>query len=369
MTTVPQEFPFYRFEGTHFEIGRQFGEACADRIHLHLELAQERLERKQGIARATARRNALRFRPFVRESAPFFDEEIRGIAEGAKISLEESWLLQLRAELGVVPAEKLRDEPGDECTSYAVLADATSDNTALVGQNADLPGFYGRLGVVVEYVFDDMPSVLMLTPAGQVSYIGINDRGMAAFANYLTCDGWRLGFPRYMLSRLALTQETVEDAIVAIRGVHRASSRNLMLMDGHGTARDLETTPTSDAVIEPVDGLIAHANHYSHPAMAGEERAKDAYLPNTRTREATMRRLLEQHRGQLNPEAMQAILRDRSAFPDCLCRVDADNPGHDSMTFASVIAQPTEGRMWIAVGPPHEHEYVPYAFSRVAQSA
>jgi hypothetical protein len=34
------------------------------------------------------------------------------------------------------------------------------------------------------------------------------------------------------------------------------------------------------------------------------------------------------------------------------------------MTFASLIAQPTEGRMWVAVGPPHDHEYVEYAFSR-----
>ena len=369
MTTVPGTFPFFRFEGSHFEIGKQFGEACAERIHLHLELAQERLERKLGIARATAQRNALRFRPYVQESAPFFDEEIRGVAEGARISLEEAWLLQLRAELGVVPAERLQDEPGDECTSYAVLAEATSDSTPLIGQNADLPPFYARLGVVVELVFDDMPSVLMLTPAGQVSYIGINDRGMGAFANYLTCDGWRVGFPRYLLSRLALTHETVENAIAAIRSVHRASSRNLMLMDAHGTARDLETTPASDAVIEPVDGLIAHANHYSHPAMAAEERAKPSYLPNTQTREATMRRLLEERHGQLNPEVMRGILRDRSAFPDCLCRTESDNPEHDTMTFASVIAQPTEGRMWIAVGPPHEHDYERYSFSRVAQRA
>jgi isopenicillin-N N-acyltransferase-like protein len=366
--TIPQAFPVYRFEGTHYEIGRQFGEACADRIHLHLELAQERLARKQGINPATARRNALRFRPFVRESAPFFDEEIRGLAAGACISLEEAWLLQLRAELGVVPAEKLRDEPGDECTSYAALPEATSDGLALIGQNADLPPFYARLGVVVEFVFDDMPSVLMLTPAGQVSYLGINDRGMGAFANYLTCDGWRLGFPRYLLSRLALTCETVDDAIAAVRGVHRASSRNLLLMDAH-TARDVETTPTSDAVIEPVGGLIAHANHYSHPALAGEERAKPTYLPNTRTREATMRRLLEEHRGALNPATMQDILRDRSAFPDCLCRAETDNPEHDAMTFASLIAQPAAGRMWIAVGPPHEYDYVEYAFSGVMQPA
>jgi isopenicillin-N N-acyltransferase-like protein len=266
--------------------------------------------------------------------------------------------------LGVVPAEKLKDEPGDECTSYAVLTEATSDGNALAGQNADLPSFYGRLGVMVELEFDDMPKVLMLTPAGQVSYLGINDAGMGAFANYLTCDGWRVGFPRYLLSRLALTKETVGDALTAIRGVERASSRNLMLIDGrHDTAVDLETTPTSDAEIHPVNGLIAHANHYDSPEMASEERANPAYLPNTRTRGATMRRLLDEHHGSLNVDTMQTILRDRSTYPDCLCRVDSDNPQHDSMTFASLIAQPTQGKMWVAVGPPHEHDYVEYAFA------
>lgn len=365
---LPDRFPAYRFTGSHFAIGQQFGEACRDRIHLHLDRATARLHDKQGIRRADALANARRFRPYVQESAPFFDAEIRGVAAGAGISLEEAYLLQLRAELGVVPAAKLAEEPGDECTSYAVLPEATRDGTALVGQNADLPPFYGELGVVVELVFDDMPSVLMLTPAGQVSYLGINERGMAAFANYLTCDGWRVGFPRYLLSRLALTRETVPDAIAAIRSVHRASSRNLMLMDAQGNAADVETTPTEDAVIEPVDGLLAHANHYSHPALLSAERAKPEYLPNTRAREATMWRLLREQRGQLDPRTMQTLLRDRSAYPDCLCRAAADNPAHDTQTFASLIAQPTEGRLWIAVGPPHEHEYVEYAFSSVTMA-
>ncbi|MGI8482726.1 MAG: C45 family autoproteolytic acyltransferase/hydrolase [Thermomicrobiales bacterium] len=367
-TNVPTTFPIYRFSGGHAAIGEQFGEACADRIHHHLDLAQNRLEQKQGIARATAQANAGKFRSYVLQYAPFFDEEIQGLAKGAKISLEEAYLLQLRAELGVVPAEKLKEEPGDECTSYAVLAEATSDGIAMVGQNADLPGFYGELGIVVEMEFDDMPSILMLTPAGQVSYLGINDRGMGVFANYLTCDGWRVGFPRYFLSRLALTKESVGDAVAAIRGTYRASSRNLMLMDSQ-TAVDLETTATRDAEIHPERGMIAHANHYDHRDLLAEERAPAAYIGNTRTRGQTMRRLLDQHHGELNPEVMQTILRDRSTFPDCLCRVDADNLSHDSMTFASIIAQPSEGRMMIAVGPPHEHEYEGYSFSRVATPA
>ncbi len=369
MSVVPEVFPAYRFEGTHYEIGRQFGEACIDRIHQHLELAATRLEEHHGIRREDALRNAHRFQPWVQEAAPFFDEEIRGIAAGAHISIEEAWLLQLRAELGIIPAVQLQDEPGDECTSFAVLAEATSDGVPMIGQNADLPPFYGQLGVIVEMVFDDMPSVLMLTPAGQVSYLGINEKGMGAFANYLTCEGWRVGFPRYLFSRLALTHETVDDAIDAIDGLHRASSRNLMLMDGHGTAADLETTPARTGRIDPVNDIVVHANHFEQPAMLSEERADAAYLPNTRTRSATLRRLLDERHGELNPDQMQAILRDRSSFPHCLCREEADIPEHDTVTFASVIARPSVGEMWVAVGPPNAHAYERYAFSSVTAGA
>ena len=383
MSIMPSEpraatvFPRLRLAGSHREIGRQFGAGAASLIRHHLDRALERLEAHSSLGKADALAAAMQYRPYVRAFAPYLDEEVVGVAEGAGLTLEEAYLLQLRAEAAAIPTAgpaplprlTTSDDAGDECTSVAVLPEATGSAIGLIAHNADLPAFYREVGVVLEIVPDDAPAVLMLTPAGQVSYIGINDRGMGAFANYLTCDGWRVGFPRYLLSRLALTHETVEDAIAAIRSVHRASSRNLMLMDAHGTARDLETTPASDAVIEPVDGLIAHANHYSHPALAGEERAKPTYLPNTRTREATMRRLLEEHRGALNPATMQDILRDRSAFPDCLCRAETDNPEHDAMTFASLIAQPAAGRMWIAVGPPHEHDYVEYAFSGVMQPA
>ena len=77
-----------------------------------------------------------------------------------------------------------------------------------------------------------------------------------------------------------------------------------------------------------------------------------------------MWRLLEEHRGDLNPATMQTILRDRSGEPDCLCRYADDHPDWDTMTFASIISQPTEGRMWVAVGPPSENDYVEYAFDR-----
>lgn len=356
-------FPSYRFAGSHHEIGRQFGKATAGLIRRHRDLAVARLGERFGVTPEQALANALRYRPFVLEHAAFLDEEIQGIAEGAGLTLAEAYLLQLRAELANTPVRRQPAESGDECTTFAALPDATVNGSPLIGQNADLPAFYAEIAVVVEITADNAPRVLMLTPAGQVSYIGINDRGLGIFANFLTCDGWRLGFPRYLLSRLALTRETVDDAIAAVRAVPRASSRNLIMLDTRGTAADLETTPTQDARLDPVDDLLVHANHYVASDLLAEERSPARQVANSRVRHARMRELLGQQRGRLDVMAMQAIMRDRACYPDTLCRHPGDDPESDVITFASVIAEPARGRLSIAVGPPDAHPYRTYAFS------
>lgn len=363
--SVAQSFPFYRFQGTHREIGRQLGEACRDVILQHRDSALARLETKNHISGAAARSAAAAYRDTVVEHARFFDEEVQGLAEGAGIDLSDAYLLQLRAELGVTTPPDLIDG-SDECTSFAALPEATSTGEPLIGQNADLPSFYRDIAVVAELVPDDQPTVLMLMPAGQMSYIGINDQGMGVFANFVTCDGWRVGFPRYFLSRLSLTHDRVDDAIEAIRGVPRASSRNLMMLDGHGTAADLETTPTRDARIDPVDGLLAHANHYISPEMAGEERSTGRQLRNSQRRQQRMEELLRQHHGSLDVSRMRAIFRDRDGVPDSICRNPGDREDSDVITFASVIAEPARRKISVAIGPPDEHPYRTYEIGKTS---
>jgi isopenicillin-N N-acyltransferase-like protein len=349
-------FPRFRFTGSHRTIGEQYGEACADLIHRHRDLALARLGTRASVSPDEAQAKALRYRPWVQHYAPFFDEEIQGVAAGAGISLAEAYLLQLRAELAAPVLES------DECTSFAVQPEAARDGITLVGQNADLPAFYGEISIVAEIVPDDMPSLLMLLPAGQVSYIGINDRGLGVFANFVTCDGWRLGLPRYFYSRLALTQASADDAIDLLRSVRRASSRNLMLLDASGVVADLETTPTRDARLEPENGLLAHSNHYVAETLIVEERSSAEYVENSRARLDRMRELLHANHGRLDVPTMQEILRDRACHPHNICRAPGDLES-DVITFASVVAEPTEGRMWVAVGPPHEHDYDLVQFS------
>jgi isopenicillin-N N-acyltransferase-like protein len=358
--TTGRTFPFHRFSGTHRQIGEQFGEACRDLIALHRDTVLTRLGGRIGLTHEQALDKAMGYRQYVRQYAAFFDDEIQGMAGAAGLTLPEAYLLQLRAEA----ATPVIDDETQECTTFAVQPEATANGVGLVGQNADLPAFYRDIAITAEIRADDQPAVLMVLPAGQVSYIGINDRGVGVFANFVTCDGWRKGFPRYFLSRLALTEDNVDGAIERVRSVRRASSRNLIMLDANGTAADLETTPTRDARLDPDGGLLAHSNHYVHESLHDEERSPARNVSNSKIRLQQMRDLLAANRGQLDAERMQSILRDRTCYPDTLCRMPGDDPDSDTITFASVIAEPSEGRMWVAVGPPNENPYVPLEFEQ-----
>ncbi|MFD1413275.1 C45 family autoproteolytic acyltransferase/hydolase [Oceanobacillus jeddahense] len=359
-TRSTKSFPFYRFEGNYREIGQQYGESCRGLIKLHREYALERLQRSIKLnSFADLENAALEYQPFVQKYAPFFDEEIQGLAEGANISLGEAYFLQLRAEI----YQHL--DATDECTTFAVSSEATSNGVPLIGQNADLPSFYKEVGVVIEAKTVNKPSTLMVTPAGQISYIGINDKGLGVFANFIVCGGWRVGFPRYLLSRLALTEENLNAAIKTVSQVYRASSRNLIMMERSGRSVDLETIPKRVGRIDSSNGLLEHSNHFISEELKVEERKTDEELENSEIRLLRMRELLRGNYGQLNVEKMQTILRDRKNAPHTLCRVPGDfgkDYGKDTITFASVIAEPSKGRLWIAIGPPNEYEYKCYSF-------
>ena len=352
-------YPFHRFSGSHLEIGRQHGEECRDLIARHYDLAIERLAAQSGLATDRALDRALDHRGHVQRHAPYLDQEIVGLADGARLSLGQAYALQLRAELNRTYGE----QADDECTTFAALSTATADGEPLAGQNADLPSRYRELGVVVQIAADDRPEVLMLTPAGQVSYIGINDRGLGVFGNFLACDGWRLGFPRYLLTRLLLAHGSLPDALAAFQGVPRASSRNLMVVGGSDRAVDIETTPTRAAMLAPEDGLLAHANHYVADDLAGEERAEPARLENSQVRLERIRQLLAERHGKLDARSMAEVFRDRETLPHALSVLPEDGAGSDTITFGSVIAEPRKGRMWVSSGPPSESEYRCFSFA------
>lgn len=352
--------PVLRLRGSHREIGRQYGEALRDTIRRHLDAGLALLAQRRGLDAGAARSQALAYRNAILRDAPFFDEEVRGLAEGAGLDYADALLLQLRAELN--PSRAVAQPADAECTTFAALPPATVAGAVYAGQVADLPVIYAGLGVVLEIAVPGEPALLMFTPAGQLSYIGLNDRGLCCFANYLHCDGWRIGMPRYFLSRLALAETSVPAALARLRAVPRASSRNLLLADVSGRVVNMETTVEQDAELLPMQGLLAHANHYVSPALAPCERGGADFLANSRRRHARMDALLRAGHGTLDVPRLQAVMRDREGVPDCISRAPGD--GEEGVqSVAGVLASPTAGCLWVADGPPHLHEFLQVHFS------
>jgi isopenicillin-N N-acyltransferase-like protein len=356
-------FPFYRFSGSHYQIGQQYGSTCGELILKNLDLSINRLLAHTGVTRKQILAATLKYQPFLLRYAPFLDEEIRGLSSSTGLSLEEIYFLQLRAEIQDLFHNTQANNPRLECTSFAISGLGTANNVSLAGQNVDLPSFYADICIVVEIAAEDYPAVLMLTPAGQVSSIGMNRSSLCAFANYLVCDGWRDGFPRYCLTRLALIQDNVSAAEDLLLKVERASSRNILLMDSKDEILDLEFSVQRHGRLTSQNGRLIHSNHFISPDTRTEERSSPGELQNSRTRLTRLQNLIDSEFGAIDINRIQSFLRDRATYPHPVC-VEPGDPGQgDEMTVASVIAAPACEQLWVAVGPPSQYSYRCYTFS------
>lgn len=360
---MSNNFPFHHFRGSHFEVGRQHGAALQPQIALHLERLQRRFER-QGVSLARAEQAALGYRDGISAVSTGLDDEIRGLATGAGITLGAAFLLQLRAEVFVELVGKHGAE--QECTTFAIQPERGADGRGFVGQNADLPAMYHDLMAVVRLSVDDEPELLMVLPAGQISYIGINNAGLGVFGNYLHCASWRDGFPRYLYTRVALRKSSVAEAEAALRELHRASSRNVIMLDAAGGAVDLENTADEMVAIAADHGFIAHANHYLDERLSHHE--SNPFLENSQIRYRRLAGSIAASETGLDPASIAVLLRDRSDIGNELSIYPEDDdrnidPEDRNMTVTSVIAEPARGQIWVASGPPSRHEYTLFGFA------
>jgi len=347
------QFPHHRLQGTPREVGRQHGEALRSMIRAHLELIYTQGAQRSNLAPETGRRWALAFGPMIGEAAPHFLEEIEGVAEGAGIERAEALLLQVRQEVAHVARFGAVDL---ECTSFAVSGPYTRAGTTFAGQNADLAGGIEAFSAVLTFAVTGKPAVMMLVPAGQISYLGISSEGLSADANFLRSAGWRTGFPRYLLTRLAIEQPTLKAAVDAALTPRRASSRNLLLADRTGAMVDIETTAQEHG-LEWGAGCLVHANHHVLPGMGGHETATAEERHNSGCRQDRIAALMEEHRGRIDATVLKTVLRDHANRPHSICA----HPGERvSYSFASIVSDLEAGAMEVAVGPPCEHDYVRY---------
>lgn len=343
--------PLIEVGGTHRAIGEQFGEQLRPEVRAYSEMWLSKAMARSGLARAELLEQVDGFVAVIDAYAPQLGEEIRGVAAGAGIAEREAFAVQVRMEL------LFAGPPPPSCTTFAVTGDWTADGSTIVGQNVDLDAEVEPFGVILKIRPDDAPAVMLYTSPGLVSYVGLNEAGLAVHGNLLVSPGWRAGFPRYLLTRLMLAEATVDAAIEAGLRPPRASSRNLILGDAQGAISNLELAVEEASVTRSNDGMLVHTNHFTSPELAGSDRS----IPSSSChRLERMTELLETANKPLTVEDLQGFFRDHAGYPGSICAHARE--GGAGKTVASLISEPAAGRLHATFGSPCERAYVTYAF-------
>lgn len=326
-------FPLIEVSGTSYEMGRQHGEQAAEIVRRYLIL----IERVSNTSRETLCRNAMRFLPRLQTLSSRFVEEVRGLADGARISLEEAMLCQVRGEAS---------HPWDAgCTAFALRGEATLDGSLLVGQNQDLPLEYGDVSILLRVRPNDgRPEALIYTFAGQLGYFGMNQHGVANYANAVFDHEWRPGLSHYPLKRVCLEQHSVRECVELFEKQRVCSAANTVLCDGSGNITSLEVRPQAVAQYsgEHPDAII-HTNHY----LTDEFReVAITPPPDSFTRFRRMTALVAERWGHVTVDVLRGILADHEGDPAGICRHGAGG----MHTTSGHIAEPQKGVLHIRRG-------------------
>ena len=337
--------------GTPHEIGRQLGEAAREEIRGFCDAALDRIHGQEPISIDDALRLASDSIPFVQRYAPHSLHEIRGIAEGAGVSVEQVMLLQVRNQL---------DPDADAgCTSVALPMDESTGRGPIVAQNWDNDADLDQYVVVLTRRPTTGPALMTVGPAGLIAYIGFNEHEVAACLNMLPAPRRRLGVPHFFTLREILGSRSLDGAVSAVRRAERAIPANIMLSTPQGPA-DLEVTIDEVHVLhdDGLAGSVTHTNHCLHPSLQAIA-ARFGDLGQSRARKARIDALLRTKETDL--DRLRTALGDHAAYPRSICRHANDDTGIGYwQTVMSVIIEPQQQRMQVSRGNPCEHPYESY---------
>jgi isopenicillin-N N-acyltransferase-like protein len=291
---------------------------------------------------------ANKFIPHIEEVAPHLVEEMKGIAEGAEIPVEEVYFLNIRGEVG-------RRKIMTQCTTFGLLGTETSDEEIMLGQTIDSPAGSEKSLLMLRLIPKKGPKILTCVRAGTVAYIGINSYGVGKVGNGLSSSDYReYGVPRVIVDRLLLEQESIDGIISEIKRINRTYSTNMMFGDSTGRIVNIETTPLREGILEPKGGFIGHANHYEHPDLL-----KYDVRPNiSRERSTRIKELISIEKRPIIEETAKNWMKDHRAP---ICRHISKNEGELGIkTLVSTIMRPSKNLMHVCWGNPCQNEYHEY---------
>ncbi len=363
-----EPFPLIEMSGPPRERGRQYGEQAAARIALGIEHYAGQLA-KMSCDWPRIRGLVQDYLPKIAAFEPAYVEEMRGIAEGARVDFEAIVLLNARTEILKLGQRRASEtaqtrESDDACTGVVALPEATQSRRLIHAQNWDWKVECADTSVVLSIRRDDGPDLLTFTEAGGLARSGLNGAGIAITANYLESDRdyRQIGVPLALIRRKVLESEHLALAMRAVYATPKSAANNMIVSHAGGIAIDFECAPDETFQVHPERGLLVHANHWVSPvALAKLRDTGIANTPCTLYRDLRVRGLLAPQIGAITRESVKRALFDDFASPWSVCRPPRETVnGTTTATVAMIVMEPALGVMDVAPLPALNREFATY---------
>jgi isopenicillin-N N-acyltransferase like protein len=343
--------------GSNYEMGFQYGSACPE-ISTMLEMTRQLFGGREK-ARELMEKFLPMYLPSIEKYAPEIIDEMKGIAEGARVDFRDILFINITYEISV-PAVM------GGCTSFAAAGEATANRQVIAGQNFDYIKPWEDNILLLKMKPARGPRFLAVTAAGCLGLFGFNSAGISLNLNLLkdqdslTPAG---GVPTHVILRKVFSCESLSEAIAVIAGAEGRAAKNYLLTRAQGDIIDIETTTRDLDIQYPERGMYTHANYFKAERFKSADLAP-LLLPDSYIRASRLFQLMERHHGSLTVEVMQQLFQDHNNFPASICRHPNPNAplplGKMMKTLASIISYPGENKAWITLGNPCENEYFEY---------
>ncbi len=355
--SVSDRFRELEVSGTYRDMGRQIGEGARDEIRQFCDMALERVNQTVRVSYESAMRVVAEAIPLAEAYSAEMVDELRGMAEGARVSFEKIMLLQVR--------NQLKPDGDAGCTSFSLAPSKLGRHGGLVGQNWDNDPALAPVTIVLTRRPANKPAFISVTQAGLIAYIGLSEAGFGVCLNTLPAPSGTAGVPHYFMVRGIYESRTLDEAVQAVRRATRVIPANIMLATPEGPA-DLEVTLDDVHVLRPEDKLgITHTNHCLHPAL----QAINGQFPELIQSHARSRRLgelldLNAAADPISLATLMEALRDHEGYPRSICRhANDDEVTGFWETVFSVIIDVDQRLMRVSCGTPCCRPYESYVLN------
>ena len=268
-------------------------------------------------------------------------KELKGLADGAGISIQQAVFLQYRREL-------INLTDNSDCSTFT---SQTYHDGPIFGQTIDLNGIHGDYPVLLRIYPEENYSkeILMFTFTGLLGYIGMNSDGLSIGINMVLSDGWKVGLSPYLMIRYLLEKKKVSQVEIEILNIKPSSSRCFVICDKTESSV-IEFTPEVYKITKGEN--LFHTNHFLHKDLVPKEKL------NFFTKNSSLKRLnrieelflIAKEKDKDEEYLFDKIFSDHKFYPTGIC-THSDNLKR-SRTVASIIIRPIQQTMYIRLGSP-----------------